>query len=393
MPSEQELLDTPYNKWGELPKVQLRREFYTESDLENVVSFEVFVHEGRKYKADRFRFILFSPNYDAKVGIGHAELSGKTPYEGLTTHDAAKISRHYEDCIEAGKPWVYSEYLKIGGRWRWWKTSLKPIWMGNRIWKLNGHSTQIVSIEAALRDGLRRGELEPYYQPIYRIFGDECGQNSDAISQCLAGFESLMRWPGSQYTPGDFIPIAKRSGLIEVITKLSIDNATQALNKFPSHLWISVNVSTGRLDDYLAQKVVGIDPARLRLEITEDTEIGPEILEQFARISLLGHPWELDDFGTKSSNFDWFSKIDPIAIKLDRQFVTGAHKDPNRANICQQAIALAKGHIPPLEVIMEGVESPDDLMFARGLGADYIQGWLWGRAIPLKDAIELCQEQ
>ena len=385
MPTEKELLKTDYTKWSSLPKVLLRREIYGESDMPEVVRWEVYVHEDLKYKPGRFRFILFSPQYDRVVGIGHDEMAGCTPYEVLSTHDAARVSRQYEDCIEANKPIGYSEYLEIGGMWRWWKTNLKPVWTddGKRIWKLVGHSRQITSIEANLRDAIRKEELECWYQPIYKI-NKECTNNDSPTDKCLVGFESLIRWPGTRYSPADFVPVAKASGIIEEITKLSISHAVKSLYNIDKNLWISVNVSNCKFDQHLIEKTLGINPARLRLEITEDTLVNPEILQRFNRINLLGHEFELDDFGTESSNLSWLNQFNPIGIKLDRQFVTGAYKDENRANICRNAVSLAKNHSPPLEVILEGIETPEDLKFAQDIGADYIQGWLFGKAKPFE---------
>ena len=390
MPSEEQLLRTPVAEWGQLPRVEIRRQIYGESDAPGIVRWEVFVAAEKRGLPERFRFILFSPEYDRLVGVGHAEMAGRTVFESCTEHDAVKIAYQYEECVRRVEPISYPEYLEIGGRWRWWRTSLQPVLTPDgRVWKLVGWSEEIRSIEADLRTAIANEALEVYYQPICRLTPDCVGcleaGGCDVTARCLVGYEALIRWPNSGYGPGDFLPLAKQNGAIAEITDFVIESVARKLTELDERLWVSMNVSDFLFEATLEAAVErhGIAPQRLRLEITEDTDMSPTTIARFRYVRLLGHVLELDDFWAERSGPGWIALTEPVAVKLDRQFVTEAHNAPNKTAICKAAIGLAKQHNPPIEVIVEGVETLEDLRFMYGLGADMGQGWLLGKPMPL----------
>lgn len=393
MPRENELLATPPNQWHSHPKIAVRREIYSEGDDNDEVRWEVYVSPNRVGHPDRFRFVLFTEQYDRLVGVGHAEMSGKTVFEACTERDAVKISYQYESAVqEFGEyqskgldhiPFRYPEFLEIGGKWRWWRTTLKPVrGDDNRLWKLIGSSQQVSSMEADLRDAIYHRRLAVHYQPICEL-SERCINCTahECSPSCLVGYEALIRWPGSGYGPGDFLPLAKAAGLMEEITDFVIHQVAQRLKKLDERLWISINVSNYLFESTLEREVAvaGVDPVRLRLEITEDTDLTPITLARFRYVRYIGHLIELDDFGADRANFGWIKSTGAIAIKIDRQFVTGAHSQPNKAHICRSVINFAKHYNPPLEVIVEGVESREDMRFMTSLGADMGQGWLFGK--------------
>lgn len=382
MPSLDELLATPFEQWSGLPKTLTRLELYDERHSgTGIVAWESLYYEGEH------RYILFSPEYDRLVGISqfsaHYQWSGKTPVECFSPADAAKVTTQYDLCVEAGEQITYSEYLCLCGQWRWWRTTLRPVKdASGKVWKLLGWSEQIVSIEAELRDAIANQDLEVHFQPICEM-----------SSGCIVGFEALVRWPNSAYTPVDFLPLAKQNGLINDITAFVIDQAGAALSQLPNGVWVSVNVSNCNFDVPLesATSKHEFDPSLLRFEITEDTQLTARALARFASVQLLGHLLEIDDFGTESSNLLWLQQIKAIGIKLDLQFVRGAYQDSNKAEICRSAISLAKNYNPPLEVIVEGIETVDDLLFMQSLGADYGQGYYFSKPLPVDKAVRLLE--
>ena len=231
-------------------------------------------------------------------------------------------------------------------------------------------------IENKLRSAIAHNELIVHYQPIIRI---PC--------QKVAGYEALIRWPDSNYTPSDFLPIAKQSGLISDITRKVMFDAAHKLKSLPQlkGKWISVNVSSCGFDGPLAAAVRGhqIQPHRLALEITEDTQMNAELLHRIEGVRRIGHPIRLDDYGTGRSNLAWLQKLGADAIKIDRQFIQGVDENANKQAIVRSTIELMHSLRPHIEVICEGVESDDELQFVSAAGADYIQGWLSGRPGPL----------
>jgi EAL domain-containing protein (putative c-di-GMP-specific phosphodiesterase class I) len=390
MPSEDLLLSTPPAAWATLPELERRRELYEESDPYDVVRWEVLVMHGKRGQCDRFRFILFSPQYDALVGVGHKEMSGKTPFEALSEPDAIKICHQYEMAVQCAEQVSYPEFLSIGGHRRWWRTRVKPLHTKDgRVWKLVCWSELIISTEADLRTAISRRQLEVHYQPIAILSEScmDCAANGDcwAKPHCIVGYEALIRWPGSGRTPDDFLPIAKAAGVMESITDFVIESAVGALQRLDERLWVSINISNCLFEETLERLVqkAGIDPARLRIEITEDTDLTPTTIARLRYVRWIGHLLELDDFGAQSSGFGWIEKTGAIAIKIDRQFVTRAYLSPNKAAICRAMIRAAKDYDPPLEVIVEGIETVEDLRFMRSLGADYGQGWGLGKPTPL----------
>lgn len=389
MPREHDLLLTPYDEWATHPKNLLACEFYRESDPSNVVRWGVYVANVPAGEPNRFRFIFFTTQYDALVGIGHEQMSGRTVHEACSPDDAVKIAYQYEAAVQEfgefeskkddGIPFAYSEFLEIGGERRWWRTRLKPVRGDDgRIWKLIGWSTQIVSIEAELRTAIAHQKLAVHYQPICDL-----GSINEPKPR-IVGYEALIRWPHSGHDPGDFLPIAKAAGLMEKITDFVIAEATKKLTEINEKLWVSVNVSNCSFEGALKTEIAthNVDPSRLRIEVTEDTDLSSDVLARLHDVQLIGHLVSLDDFGDGASNFAWVKKTGAIAIKLDRQFVTKAYKEANKAAICRGVINWANDNIPAIVVIVEGIETFDDWLFMATLGANEGQGWLFGRPEP-----------
>lgn len=344
-----------------------RKQFWDELDQ---IIWEVDVLPGGK-----FRFLLFNNKYKEIVGVGHEEMAGKTLSEALPPTDAISVGARYSQCVSDRTKISYSEYLSIGNRWRWWRTTLTPkLNSSGQVYRLMGVATEIESLESELRNALRRKQLAVHYQKIVCLRTDQ-----------VAGYEALVRWPESGYSPNDFLPVAKVSGFMGELTQYVLDEVCETLGKIDPALWVAVNLSGFLKGESIHQTIAGhgVNPDRLRFEITEDTEIDSSVIQGYHQIIELGHVFELDDYGTERSGPAWLERLQFGAIKIDARFVRNAWCTPNKAAVCEAARVLAERFSPRLQVISEGVETAEDLTFIKTMGADYGQGYFWGRPGPL----------
>ena len=328
--------------------------------------------------SNNFIFGAFSEIYGKEVGIGHAEMAGKPITKALSSKTAELVQSKYSLCVNFRRQITYSEYLDVGDQgWRHWRTTMKPRFDDQgRIYRLLGTAVEIVGVESDLRNAINDQGLAVHYQPIFDVSGAQ---------PALEGYEALIRWPGSGYGPGDFLPVAKASGLMPNITKIVLEDVAHHLQQTQGQPWIAINISDCLTAHDLgnAIKKFGLGSDWLRLEITEDTELTKKLIAEYQKIISLGAIFELDDYGTERSNPVWLRHIPIQTLKLEAQFVTNAYQYPNKAAICRSAVTLAQAYAPPLNIIAEGVETDEDLEFVKCvLGIRTVQGYLLGAPSP-----------
>ena len=239
-----------------------------------------------------------------------------------------------------------------------------------------------LTIERGLRRALSNGELELYYQP--QFVSDER----------LFGAEALMRWnhPGEGLVPpSQFIQIAEETGLIIPMGDWALRRACQdlVLIEEDSDIRFSVNISPRQFrEPNFVERVktilneTGASAERLCFEITEGTVIDniDQAVERMEQLKSLGLSFSVDDFGTGHSSLAYLKRLPLDVIKIDQSFVRDIHSDPNDAIIVQTIIAMS--HHMGLDVIAEGVETPQAREFLLSKGCDKYQGYLFGRPEP-----------
>lgn len=254
---------------------------------------------------------------------------------------------------------------------------------GGAILFSDDHARQINQdawIEQALKSADFDQELSLVFQPIV-----------DIRSQMAMGFEALVRWNSPDIgivSPGQFIPVAERSGIISALTRSVLRRALAAAAQWPRHMRLSFNLSVCDLcsaENALA--ILGViersefDPKRLDLEITE-TAFGHDF-EQVQRsvemLRRLGCGISLDDFGTGFSSLSRLHALPLTKIKIDRSFVTELHKRPAGRKIVKSLLALARDM--DLDCVTEGVETQEELAVLRELGGHLVQGYFYSRPI------------
>ena len=244
-----------------------------------------------------------------------------------------------------------------------------------------------LSQEKSLRKALDNGEFVVYYQPQH-----------DLVSGALVAVEALVRWnhPRSGLVlPGQFIPNAELSGLIVALGDFILERACTDISglrkTIAPDLRLAVNLSARQFHQQrLAAKVrgyverTGFDPTALELEITESVAMNDAALTVsiMRDIGAEGMSLSVDDFGTGYSSLGYLRRFPLDSIKIDRSFVTDLAQEPDDATIVRTVIAMA--HSLDLEVIAEGVETPEQLEFLRNERCDRVQGFYFSQAVPLE---------
>lgn len=245
---------------------------------------------------------------------------------------------------------------------------------------------ELSELEADLWVGLSEGQFQLYYQ-----------LQVDAQQQPV-GAEVLLRWlhpaRGLIY-PSQFIQIAEQNGLIMPIGDWVIQAVCEQLstwqnNPFMQSLSVSVNVSAKQLQNYdLVEKIRlviqknGIDPALLKLEITESMALHDveHTINTLLQLKALGVGLSMDDFGTGHSSLGQLKRLPLDQLKIDQSFVRDLAIDNNDKSIVQTILAMAQSM--SLEVIAEGVETEAQLAILQTLGCRFYQGYLFGKPISL----------
>jgi EAL domain-containing protein (putative c-di-GMP-specific phosphodiesterase class I) len=263
--------------------------------------------------------------------------------------------------------------------------------------QMRARAVRRLQVERELCHAVERDELVLHYQPMVELASGE-----------IVGFEALVRWQHPErgmLDPGEFVPIAEDSGLIESIGRWVQESACrqslewQGLRPGQRPLEISVNLSARQvahraLADSIAEILdrTGLEPGRLRLEITEGVlvEESASATATLDALSKLGVRLVLDDFGTGYSSLAYLSRFPFDALKVDRSFIEGLGVERERTAIVNAVIGMARAL--SLDAIAEGVESEAQIAELRRLGCDYAQGHLFARALPAEQVTQLIRD-
>ncbi len=240
------------------------------------------------------------------------------------------------------------------------------------------------STAASLQDALADNQFHVYYQPLI-----------DTESGACIGAESLLRWHHPQLgtvLPDTFISVAEESGFIVQLTKWLMGRIVAdmaALLKENPDFHISLNLSPRHFDDprLLAdiKAVFGphIQPSQIVFEVTEHQLIMNEdnkALEVLQNIRAMGTPIAIDDFGSGYSSLKYLSRFPFDYLKIDKAFIDAIGTESVTAGLVDTVVRMANQL--KLKIVAEGVETPAQLTYLRQLKVDYVQGWLFSKALP-----------
>lgn len=246
------------------------------------------------------------------------------------------------------------------------------------------------AIEEQLRSALKEEAVHVVFQPIV-----------SSATRTITGVEALARWPSSngEIRPDIFIPIAEKSGLIDILGMQILRKAIQSAQEWPA-LSLSVNVSPVQLcNPHFAQAVAEVltkenfDPKRLVLEITEGVLISnpKEAKRSITALRTKGISFALDDFGCGYASIGALREFSFDRIKIDRSLIREAELSSNGTDVLKATVSLAAAMGIP--VTAEGVESLSQAQMLTDIGCNQMQGFGLGRPMNARDMTRLLAQR
>ena len=253
--------------------------------------------------------------------------------------------------------------------------------------------TEKLTLLKDLRDAVERREFELNYQPIFGM-----------ATQTISGFEALIRWRHPEHgliPPQCFLGLAEDTGMIRLIGQWCVEQACRDWLHLRSvtaaeRPFISVNVSGKQLRDpgFAAdvidiQRRFAIPPEELKFELTETSLITNHALATVLLRELkdYGNLIALDDYGTGFANLEHLMHFPFNVLKLDQSFVREIMNSSLSFQLVMNSIDMAKSlH---MEIVGEGIESPEVAHALAEMGCDYAQGFLYSKPLTLSDCLAL----
>jgi diguanylate cyclase (GGDEF)-like protein/PAS domain S-box-containing protein len=251
--------------------------------------------------------------------------------------------------------------------------------------EMNDAARARLQLENDLRQAIERAEFSVHYQPQIDLRGG-----------VIVGFEALVRWRHPRrgmVPPQEFIAVAEETGLIRPLGEFVLREACVQARAWRQAgygaLRAAVNCSARQFrDDGILEAVdralreSGLPASSLDLEITESILLDgtDSVNARFRALRERGVRIAIDDFGTGYSSLSYLKRLSIQQLKIDRSFVRDIGTDPDDAAIVSAIIAIA--HTLGLEVVAEGIETPQQLAFLRTAGCDFGQGYLFSAPLP-----------
>ena len=246
-------------------------------------------------------------------------------------------------------------------------------------------------IVSRFESAMARGEIRVYYQPEVRV-----------LTRQVCGFEALARWLDPVYgmiSPGIFVEVLEEAHLSDRLDLYIVEQVCKDFAEVRAHAgdgWnlarISVNLS--RIDFQLKDMFAAIEKIReetgtlreqLHIEVTESAIEDEMLQETIQRFRSAGYEVWMDDFGSRYSSLNNLIKYEFDVVKLDMQFMRMFKDNPKARTMIKGIVGLAKDL--GIHTLAEGVETEEQFAFLQDIGCEMVQGYLFGRPAPLKDAV------
>ena len=252
-------------------------------------------------------------------------------------------------------------------------------------------------IQQGLKSAIQGKQIAAFFQPIVGEKGE------------ILAVEALARWHIPSHgpiSPDKFIPIAERTKHIHDIGLLMLDEVCFALKACETwgffNIKFNLNMSAVQLQN---DGVVGlfaerldfhnIDPKRIVVEITESTLQSSKAREVLIKIKALGVIISIDDFGTGFSCISELADETYDAIKIDRSllpaFPLQSKQEKRRALIIENVVSMCVKLGMPCT--LEGLETVEQVLFAKKIGAKAMQGYYFTKPLSLVDLMEYLQAE
>jgi diguanylate cyclase (GGDEF)-like protein/PAS domain S-box-containing protein len=241
-----------------------------------------------------------------------------------------------------------------------------------------------MTLESALRRAVNQKDFVLHYQP-----------QIDLESGEIIAVEALVRWKtedSGTVMPGDFIPLAEETGLINEIGEWVLREGCRQAQEWQkmglAQRRMAINLSARQFGDRgfldMVTRVLaetGLDPVCLELEITESQVMRQTegMIMLLNKLSEMGVQLAIDDFGTGYSSLSYLKRLPIQKLKIDQSFVRDITVDPNDTAIVVAIINMAKSL--DLETIAEGVETAGQLALLRSKGCRVGQGFYFSAPV------------
>ena len=250
-----------------------------------------------------------------------------------------------------------------------------------------------LKLEQELEQALERREFVLYFQPIV-----------DLQTFAVAGFEALIRWisPTRGFvSPGEFMPVVEDSDLVHGVGRWVLEEGCAAVKRMsalkrpvePEPLFMSLNLSGRQLEaddltDTISKAIssAGMDPARIKLEITESLLMKDmnQAVAVMNKCRALGAKIAMDDFGTGYSSLNYLYRFPIHTLKIDQSFVKPMLKEPGCSKMIQSIRAMA--HTFDMNIVAEGIEEAAAAHALQEMDVEYGQGYLFSKPVEEKVA-------
>ncbi len=252
-----------------------------------------------------------------------------------------------------------------------------------------------INIENKLKEAVNMNRFLLYYQPQY-----------DSKSQKLRGVEALLRWQddsGKMISPGVFIPIAEKSGMIVPIGTWVLEEGIRKYaawrENYNCDMVLSLNISSiqYKRPDFVSNLLeilekYRVNPKDIELEITESVLIDDfdQVVAKLRMLKEYGIKISLDDFGTGYSSLSYLKGLPIDTLKIDKSFIDTVIQDECTQVITESIISMVKKL--GFETVAEGVETEEQYEYLKKIECDNIQGFLLGKPMPADEIVGLLRQ-
>ena len=252
-----------------------------------------------------------------------------------------------------------------------------------------------INIENKLKEAVNMNRFLLYYQPQY-----------DSKSQKLRGVEALLRWQddsGKMISPGVFIPIAEKSGMIVPIGTWVLEEGIRKYaawrENYNCDMVLSLNISSiqYKRPDFVSNLLeilekYRVNPKDIELEITESVLIDDfdQVVAKLRMLKEYGIKISLDDFGTGYSSLSYLKGLPIDTLKIDKSFIDTVIQDECSQVITESIISMVKKL--GFETVAEGVETEEQYEYLKKIECDNIQGFLLGKPMPADEIVGLLRQ-
>ncbi|WP_117236138.1 EAL domain-containing protein [Vibrio maerlii] len=250
------------------------------------------------------------------------------------------------------------------------------------------NSVRTRKIEKEVIEAVRTSDIDVHFQPIVSL---KTGR--------IEKFEALCRFntAGGDYSVQELISTAESLGVVHAIDKMVCSHAIELFSELvplsTDKLSLSINCSLADHEQgsqYLSDMYRLINAAKyhdfdITIEITESNYFGSAV-ENSALINAMrqaGIGIAVDDFGTGSSSFSYFNDFTFDVLKIDREFIQDIHLIKHKFFAVKMLTELS--HALGIKVVAEGVELEEELNVVKGIGVDYVQGFIFSRPLPISE--------